>query len=105
MTPVLLVIVCLALVCLAAATWKAPRLSSAIVWALTATIFSSAALLVHAPGPFAQKALWITLAVPVIWVGFQFWTYWDGKPWRPAAGLIAITCLCGGIVFLSEPLT
>ena len=86
------------------ATWKAPRLVSVIVWALLAAIFASAAILITFPGPFAEKALWVALSVPFIWVAFQFWTYWDKRAWRVAAGLIAVTALSAAIVFTSDPM-
>ncbi|MEL6277263.1 MAG: hypothetical protein AAFR28_00095 [Pseudomonadota bacterium] len=104
MSPLIIAGIIVSLLLLAAATWKAPRLTSSIIWALTATVFVCSALLMHAPGPFSQKALWITIAVPVIWVAFQFWTYWDGNKWRPAFGLLALSLIAGVVVFLSEPL-
>lgn len=85
------------------ATWKAPRLTSVIFWALIAAIFLTSFLLMHLPGPFSEKALWLTLGVPIIWVGLQFWTYWDGKPWRVTGGLIAISIICAVIVFTTVP--
>lgn len=45
------------------ATWKAPQLTSVILWALVATIFLGAALLIAFPGPFAEKAIWLSLLV------------------------------------------
>ena len=85
-------------------TAKAPRLTSAILWSLTATIFSAAALLLTAPGPFSEKALWMTLAVPILWTGFLFWSYWDGQPWRVAGGLVSITVVGLATIFLSGPI-
>ncbi|MEM9619377.1 MAG: hypothetical protein AAF936_15590 [Pseudomonadota bacterium] len=104
MSPVFLAVIAVAVIGLALATWKAPRLTSIIFWSLVATIFFTSALLMKAPGPFPEKALWLTLAVPIIWTAFQFWTYWDGKPWRVAGGLIAIAIISGIIVFVSEPM-
>lgn len=86
------------------ATWKAPRLTSIIVWALLATIFFTSVIFIHGPGPLSEKGVWLTLLVPIVWTGFQFWTYWDGNPWRVAAGLIAITVICAAIIFVSEPI-
>ena len=86
------------------ATWKAPRLTSVIVWALLAAIFTSSAILMTFPGAFAEKALWVALSVPFIWVALQFWTYWDRKAWRVAIGLMALTALSAAIVFTSEPM-
>lgn len=91
------------MIALAGATFKAPRLTSIVIWALTATVFSTAVLLLYVPGPFAERALWITIFVPVIWVALQFWTYWDRVFWRPAAILVLVTIICGGIIFFSDP--
>ena len=85
-------------------TAKAPRLTSAILWSLTATIFSAAAILIAAPGPFSEKALWMTLAVPILWTGFLFWSYWDGKPWRVTGGLISMTVVGLAVIFFSGPI-
>ncbi|MEM7663463.1 MAG: hypothetical protein AAF292_14560 [Pseudomonadota bacterium] len=103
MNPVTLGIAVLFLVGIAIATWKAPRLTSVIFWALIATIFFTAAMLLVLPGPFSEKALWIALSVPLVWVAFQFWCYWDAQKWRVAGGLIAVSFLSGAMVFLTEP--
>ncbi|MEM8770804.1 MAG: hypothetical protein AAGD92_04045 [Pseudomonadota bacterium] len=104
MSPILIGVIVTVLIALAAATWKAPRLTSIILWSLVATIFVTAALLIKAPGQFSERALWLTLAVPIIWTAFQFWTYWDSNKWRVAFGLIAFSVVGGVIVFLSEPM-
>ncbi|MGB6230970.1 MAG: hypothetical protein WBF53_12695 [Litorimonas sp.] len=103
MSPIFAAIFLIVFVGLALASWKAPRLTSVIVWALLAAIFLTAALLMHLPGSFSEKALWLTLGVPLIWVGLQFWTYWDRKPWRVTGGLIAITVVCAVLVFTTTP--
>lgn len=97
------VIVAALLLAVAYATWKAPRLTSVLVWSFLATLILSAALLLTLPAPFSEKALWLALAVPLIWTGFQFWCYWDGKPRRVAIGLILITLVSGALVAVSEP--
>ncbi|MEM7005372.1 MAG: hypothetical protein AAF498_05780 [Pseudomonadota bacterium] len=104
MNPVTIAILLVLVIGIGLATWKAPRLTSVILWALVATIFSTAALLLIVPGPFSEKALWIALSVPFVWVAFQFWCYWDANKWRVAGGLIAVSALCGIIVFLSDPI-
>lgn len=104
MNPVLIGVAIAVVAGVSVATWKAPRLTSIILWSLVATIFFTATLLVKGPGPFAERALWITLTVPIIWTAFQFWTYWDAKPWRVAAGLISLSAICAVIVFLSKPM-
>ncbi|MEM9599893.1 MAG: hypothetical protein AAF926_02610 [Pseudomonadota bacterium] len=68
-----------------------------------AAIFATCVLLMHLPGSFSEKALWLTLAVPLIWCGFQFWCYWDEKAWRVTAGLIVITILGAVITFTTDP--
>ncbi|MEL6687018.1 MAG: hypothetical protein AAFP97_05300 [Pseudomonadota bacterium] len=85
------------------ATWKSPRLTSVILWALLAAIFTTCMLLMHLPGSFSEKALWMTLAVPLIWCGLQFWCYWDGKAWRVTGGLIALTVVGAAVTFLTTP--
>lgn len=104
MSPVVIGILAAVVIGLGVATWKAPRLTSVIVWSLVAAILASAALLLTLPGPFADVARWITLAVPLIWVGFQFWCYWHKKGWRVATGLIAVSLVSGLIIFVSEPM-
>ena len=86
------------------ATIRAPRLTSVLVWSLTATIFVSAALLLTLPGPFSERALWLALAVPLIWAVFQFWCYWERRAWRVAAGLISATLVGGVIVYFIDPI-
>ncbi len=80
-------------------TWKAPRLASVILWALVASMLFSAALLLTLPIEFKSLALWMALAVPLIWVAFQFWCYWDKRGWRVAAGLIVVSIVSGAVVF------
>ena len=104
MSPVLIGILIVSVLALAFFTWKAPRLTSIIIWALVATIFFCSALLLTGPGSFSEKALWITLAVPWVWMGFQFWVYWEKRAWFVTAALIAISVISGTIVFLSEPM-
>ncbi|NRA29335.1 MAG: hypothetical protein HRU11_03655 [Parvularculaceae bacterium] len=86
------------------ATWKAPRLTSVIFWALVATIFVGAALLLTMPGTFADKALWLTMFVPVLWAAFQFWTYWEKRSWVVVAGLIGVSLISAAIVFTTDPM-
>jgi len=104
MNPILIGVLLVLFAGIGLATWKAPRLTSVILWALLATIFSSAALLLVLPGPFSEKALWVALSVPLIWVAFQFWCYWDSRKWRVTGGLIAISIMSGIVVFMTEPL-
>ncbi|ADM10769.1 hypothetical protein PB2503_13659 [Parvularcula bermudensis HTCC2503] len=103
MSPIVLGIVAVIVIGLGVATWKAPRLTSVILWSLIATLFIGAAALDVLPGAFSEKALWLTLAVPLIWAGLQFWTYWEKRAWRVAAALLGVTAVCGTIVFFFEP--
>ena len=103
MSPVVIGILLIIFSGLGVATWKAPRLTSVILWALVATIFVGAAALLVLPGPFSEKALWLTLATPIIWAGFQFWTYWEKRAWVVATGLLSVSAVCAVIVFLVEP--
>lgn len=104
MSPVILAIAGVALALVIYCTWKAPRLTSVILWSLVATIFLTAALLLAMPGPFSEKGLWLTIAVPLIWVLLQFWCYWDRSKWRVAGGLIATSIVSAIIVFSIDPL-
>ena len=103
MSPLLIGVLIAVLILVAVSTWQAPRLTSVILWALIATIFFCSALLLKGPGPFSEKALWLTLAVPLVWMGFQFWVYWERRPWVVTSGLIAISVVCGMVVLFSEP--
>lgn len=85
------------------ATWRAPRLTCAIAWSLLATIFGASGLLLILPGPFSERALWLALAVPFLWAAALFWSYWEARPWRAAALLIAVTALGAAIVALAPP--
>lgn len=88
---------------IAFATYKAPRLTSVIFWSLVATLLLTSAMLLTLPGSFSEVALWLSLAVPIIWAAFQFWCYWDANKWRVAGGLIAFAAIGGVITFLIEP--
>lgn len=96
---ILSVIALLALVLLTLITWKKPRLSAVIIWALFATIFTCAALLKILPGAFADKALWISLVFPILWAVFQMWVYWEAKAWRAVLGLFLLMLSGALIVF------
>ncbi len=88
---------------LTAWTVHAPRLTSVIIWSLIASMFLSAALLLTLPFEFKALAVWMALAVSLIWVAFQFWCYWDKHGWRVASGLITISIVSGYIVFTTPP--
>jgi hypothetical protein len=103
MSPIALVILVIVFGLIGFSTWKAPRLTSVILWALVASMLFSAALLLTLPIEFKSLALWMALAVPIIWVAFQFWCYWDKHGWRVATGLIIISVVSGAIVFTTPP--
>ena len=90
---------------LTAWTVHAPRLTSVIIWSLIASMMLSAALLITLPIEFRALALWMALAVSLIWVAFQFWCYWDKHGWRVASGLIVISLVGGYVVFTVPPPT
>ncbi|MEM6535069.1 MAG: hypothetical protein AAF613_05445 [Pseudomonadota bacterium] len=84
-------------------TIHAPRLTSVILWSLLASMLLSAALMLTLPVPFRALAIWMALAVSLIWVGFQFWCYWDKRGWRVASGLVLVSLTSGYIVFTTPP--
>lgn len=103
MSPLTIGILLFVATSLGIATWKAPRLTSILIWALVAAILFGAVLLLTLPFEFRSLALWLSLAVPLIWLGFQFMCYWDKKGWRVATGLISISIISGVIVAMVPP--
>ena len=83
-------------------SWRKPRLTTSIVWSTTATIFGTAALALLLPSSLKPTLLWISIATPLIWVGFLFWCHWDERPYRPAIGMIAVT-IAGIAAVVSVP--
>ena len=102
MSPVVIGVLLAVVGGLGVATWKAPRLTSVIWWSFLAAILVSAALNITLPGAFRDKTLWLAFLVPFIWVGFQFWCYWDGRPARVALGLIGLSAASGLVVAFSD---
>lgn len=103
MSPVILGIVGIVIVALGVFTWRAPRLSSVILWALVAATLLSSAILLTMPVKFSELAVWLTLVMPLIWVGFQFWCYWEKRAWRVASSLIVISVASLGVVLTTAP--
>ena len=103
MNPILLGIGFALLLGIGLATWKAPRLTGILWWSLAATILFSAALLLTLPVAFDQLALWLTLAVPLIWMCFMFLCYWDSNKWRMTASLILLSAVSGVTIALVPP--
>ena len=81
-------------------TWKKPRQASVILWALTATLCASSALLKLLPSSLAENLLWYAATVPLIWASVQVWVYWEPKAWRSAAVLIGTTIVSGAAIAL-----
>ena len=80
-------------------SWKKPRLSSIIIWAMVATILLVSAALVVIPGDFRAKATWLSLSVPIIWVALQYWCYWADNQWKVLGSLVATSLLSAVIIF------
>lgn len=103
MSAVLICILLAFVIGIGVATWKAPRLTGATWWSLLATILFSAALLLSLPFDFGQLALWLTLAVPVIWMAFMFLCYWDASKWRVPVALIVLSVASAAVITLVPP--
>ncbi|MEP0393330.1 MAG: hypothetical protein ABJ205_04480 [Erythrobacter sp.] len=84
-------------------TWRNPRLWSALIWAFVATFMLSAAVLMAFPAPFAEKAFAMTIIMPLVWVGLQFWLYWNPGRWTVTLILFGIIAVSTVIVVLSPP--
>ena len=102
MSPVLIGILIAVLVGLAVATWKAPRLTSILIWAMVAAVLVSAAGALMAPGAVRERVLWTIMLFPVVWVALQFWCYWDQRKWRVVSGLLLMSAVSGVIVAITE---
>lgn len=103
MSPFILVVSLTVLVAAIWASWKAPRLTSSLLWVLLATLFFSAALISIVPGGLRLRLIWTSLLLPFIWVGFLFWCHWEQQRWRVPLGMIGLTMLSGVLVFLFKP--
>lgn len=84
-------------------SWKKPRLSSIIVWALVATVLLTSAALLLIPGDFSAKAIWLSLSVPIIWTAFQYWCYWADNQWKVLWTLVVISLMSGAVLLSLEP--
>ncbi|MEL7198515.1 MAG: hypothetical protein AAGL10_09390 [Pseudomonadota bacterium] len=81
-------------------TWRNPRLWSALFWSFVATFMLTAALSVSFPAPFKDKVFALTIIMPLVWVGFQFWLYWNPGRWTVTLILFVITILSTATVLL-----
>ncbi len=79
------------------------RVLSVTLLSFLATIFFGAGLLLGLPGDFAERALWVTVLVPIIWASFMIYSYWDKKPGRTVLTLTGIS-LCSLGVVLTTPI-
>ncbi|MEO0974807.1 MAG: hypothetical protein AAFX85_17100 [Pseudomonadota bacterium] len=101
MSPVVLGVLAAVLLGLGVATWKAPRLTSALIWTFVGTMLISAALMKVFPGEFRGRVFSFALFMPVLWVGLQFWLYWDRSRWRPTLAVIGLSVVSAGVVVLT----
>ena len=81
-------------------TWRAPRLAAAVLWSGFAAITASLAIVSLSPGSFADRVSLMLVYMPVIWVSFQFWSYWDEKRWRVVAVLPLVSVISIAIFVL-----
>ena len=85
-------------------SWKKPRLSSILIWSLIATILISSMALIIVPFEFSEKAQWLSLIVPILLVGLQYWCYWVENE-RAVLFTLIILCVCSGsIIIASDPI-
>lgn len=80
-------------------SWKKPRLSSIVIWAMVATVLLTSAALIVIPGEFRAKAVWLSMLVPIIWVAFQYWCYWADNQWKVLASMVAISLISIAVIF------
>ena len=100
MTPVLIGISCSILIGLAFATWKAPRLTSTLLWSLTAAFAICAAISQVSPGSELDRASFFAVGMPVVWAGLQFWCYWHASKWRVVGGLVSLTAIGSAVAVI-----
>ena len=79
------------------------RLFVLLVLAPVTALLLASALLVIAPGPIAERILWLGLALPLIWVAIMVLAYRTSAPWRLAGGLGAVAGLSAAAVALLPP--
>jgi len=101
-----LIVICAGVIgfVLAFATWKAPRITSVVIWTLTAAMMLQSALAVTLPFEFRSLALWLAICMPLIWVGFQLWCFWERRSWVVASGMLAVTAVSTLVVLIAPPL-
>ncbi|MEM7781100.1 MAG: hypothetical protein AAF697_11985 [Pseudomonadota bacterium] len=82
-------------------TWRNPRLWSALFWSFVATFMLTAAIVRGLPGPFQDKVFALTIVMPLVWVGFQFWLYWNPGRWTVTLILFMIIIVSTVVVLIS----
>lgn len=100
MSPLLITVLVALASAIAAATWKAPRLTSVTLWACLATLALSFAVAKHLPA-LEGRVFWTIFLIPVIWVGFQLFVYWTRHKWTAPSVFVLMTAFCGGVIFLT----
>ncbi|MEL7198777.1 MAG: hypothetical protein AAGL10_10725 [Pseudomonadota bacterium] len=101
MNPVIMGVLGTILLGICYGTWRNPRLWSALFWSFVATFMLSAAVVMAFPAPFQDKTFLITILLPLVWVGFQFWLYWNPGRWTVTIALFVIVVLSSVVVVLS----
>ena len=104
MSPMIIGVTLAVLIAIGAATWKAPRLTSILIWTSLATTLACTAGIMIMPGDLTNNLIWLTLIFPLIWISLQFWCYWDASKWRVACGLMFLCIVSGLLVSTIPPL-
>ena len=86
------------------ATWRAPRLTSILIWTMLAATLIGSACMMLMPGDVTNNLIWLTLLFPLIWMALQFWCYWDASKWRVLGGTLALCIASGAVIFTAAPL-
>ena len=100
MNPVAIAVICAAVIVLGLATWKAPRLTSTLVWSFIAAFAICIAIATTAPGPALDRVSFFAVGTPVVWGCLQFWCYWHGGKWRVVGGLLGATAIGAAVAVL-----
>ena len=102
MSPLIITILLAVMIGITVATWKAPRLTSILIWTSLATTLVCTAGIMIMPGDLINNLIWLSLIFPLIWIALQFWCYWDASKWRVTGGLIAL-CIVSGLAVSAIP--
>lgn len=104
MSPMIIGVTLAVLIAIGAATWKAPRLTSILIWTSLATTLACTAGIMIMPGDLANNLIWLTLIFPLIWIALQFWCCWDASKRRVVCGLMSLCIVSGLLVSTIPPL-